>query len=344
MKNNGFVCLGKKVIQNFSEPFVIADIASNHKGDLNLAKQLIDKAVECGCDSVKFQAWSKKSLFSREIYKNNPELEKAIDDYALSLEQFAELKKHADKKGIMISASVFCKEEADFLVDRMDVPYLKVASMDINNLPLLEYIAKKGKTVILSTGMASLAEIDEAVSLIKKYNDNLILLHCVALYPAKAEQSNLNNLGLLRQNFDLPVGYSDHTLGVVVPLAAVAKGACLIEKHFALDNQDEKIWDKDFSANTVEMKQMVEESKKIVKALGSVQITLDEESLNQRKKMRRSIVAGKNLAAGSILTLGDLEFKRPGTGIEPKYASLLVGRKLKRSLEGDELVLFEDLM
>lgn len=338
------VTIGGKEIQNYGEPFIIADIASNHKGDINLAKILIDKAVECGCDSIKFQSWSKKSLYSKQIYEEKPEFEQEIDKFALAPNEFAELKNYADEKGIMISSTPSCKEDVDFLSDEMNVSYIKVASMDIINLPLLEHIAKKGKPIILSTGMADLAEIDVAVRLILKYHPNLILLHCMGLYPQKDEQSNLNNISMLMDNFDVPIGYSDHSLGIAIPLASVVKGVCLIEKHLSLDNKDKEIWDKNFSCNPAELKALVKGSKRIVKALGNYQITLDGDSLKQREVMRRSIVINKDLPVGHVLTYEDITFKRPGIGIEPKYLKFVMGRALKKDLHADNLVSMEDLV
>lgn len=337
------VIAGKK-IENFTEPFIIAEIGSNHKGDVNLAKHLIDKAIECGCDSAKFQVWSKKSLFSKEVFAKNPQLEQEIEQYSLSLSDFKELKAYGDAKGIVVSASVFCKEEVDYLVQVTDVAYLKIASMDITNLPFLEYVAKQGKPVILSTGLASVAEIDKAVNLISRHTSNLILLHCTSLYPQRDEQSDLNNIPFLREMFEVPVGYSDHSLGITIPLAAVAKGACLLEKHFALDKEDEKIWDKNFSASPLELKNLVVESRRLVKALGSNRRTLDTEKLKQREVMRRSIVAARDLPQGHIITSEDLLCKRPGTGLEPELIPLIVGKQLKRSIPTDTLLWWEDVL
>ena len=332
------VKIGKYNIENFGKPFVIADIAANHMGDLELAKKMIDKVIESGCDCVKFQSWTKNSLFSKMIYESNKDLEDQIDKFSFNLEEFKILKKYCDEKGIMFSTSVFSKEEADLFVDELNMPFIKVASMDVTNLPFLEYLAKKGKPIILSVGLASMAEIDEAVQLIKKHNVDLILLYCVALYPPKDEQVHLNNITLLQEVFDLPVGYSDHTIGTAISLASVAKGSCVVEKHFALDNTTSDIWDKDFSADFEQMKIIVDGSKQIASALGKKQIYLDEANINQRNGMRRSIVYTNNLKANHVVTEEDLDLKRPGTGIQPKHLGLVVGRKLSKDVAEDTLV------
>ncbi len=338
------VIIAGREIKNFSEPFIIAEVGSNHKGDLALAKHLIDKAAQCGADSVKFQVWSKKSLFSKVVFANRPELEEQIERYSLSLPDFKELKEYGDARGIMISASAFCKEEVDFLVREVNVAYLKVASMDVTHLPFLEYVAQQGKPIVMSTGLASIAEIDEAVTVIHRYNRNLILLHCTSLYPQQDEQSHLNNLPFLQETFNVPVGYSDHSLGITIPLGAVVKGACLLEKHFALNNQDEKIWDQNFSASPEELKNLVVESKRLVRALGNIRITLDAAKLKQREVMRRSIVTSRHLPQGHILTIEDLLFKRPGTGLEPKQVAIVIGKQLKRDLAPDTLLTWADLL
>lgn len=339
---NKIVKVGKYRIKNFKAPFMVAEIGSNHNGDIKLAKKLIDEAVRCGCHSVKFQAWRKQTLFSKPMYAGNRTLEKDIDQYAFELKIYKELKKHCGKKRIIFSSSVFSKKEVDFCVDELDMELIKIASMDVNNYPFLEYVAKKGKPIALSTGLASLAEIAEAYELITKYNKNLILLHCVALYPPKDKQVNLNNIDMLRDAFDCPIGFSDHTLGTAIPLASVVKGACLIEKHFTLDKKMAG-WDHAVSADPEDMKIIVSESRRIAKALGSYKRIIDQDRLEKRKVFRRSIVAVRDLKKGQKLTKRDIELLRPGTGLEPKYLNQVLNRRLRKNLRKGELLKMADL-
>ncbi|MEW5896124.1 MAG: N-acetylneuraminate synthase family protein [Nanoarchaeota archaeon] len=360
----GIIKIGNKEIKNFGEPFIVAEIGSNHNGQLDLAKQLIDKAVECGADAVKFQAFD-TTLFSEACYETDyrrqqlidespalkrfftivhPDLKRQMQEYMASRELLREMKKYCDEKQIMFCCTPLDKGAVDFLVEELNIDFIKVASMDANNYPFLEYIARKGKPIVLSTGMASFTEIIEAVGTITKAgNEELILLHCVSTYPPKDENINLNNLDFLRQNFDYPVGWSDHTLGWTVPLAAVAKGACLIEKHFTLD-KNLPGWDHKVSATPEELKLMVEESKKIWRALGSHKRVLPQEELDKRHLFRRSIVVKKNMKAGEIIKEEDIDFKRPGIGIEPKDVRFIIGRTLKGDLKADDLIRKEDLV
>jgi len=334
--------IGKYNIRNFFNPFIIAEIGSNHNGDINLAKKMIDAAAGCGCHSVKFQSWTKSSLFSERIYHDNKELESQIELYSLSLQQLTELKHHCDKKKIIFSTSVFSKREANFFVDELKVKFIKVASMDLNNYPLLEHVAKKGKPIILSTGLGSLAEISKAYDFITQYNKNLILLHCVALYPPKDKQVNLNNIDMLRNNFDCPIGFSDHTIGTSIPLAAVVKGASVIEKHFTLD-KNMSGWDHAVSANVAEMKEIVSQSKRITRALGKYRRIVSKDDLEKRKVFRRSIMANKNLRKNKKIKRNDIILLRPGTGIEPQMARLLINKTVNKNIRKGELISWEDL-
>lgn len=345
-------------IRNFGKPFIIAEIGMNHNGEIELAQKTIDAAIEAGADCAKFQSWTKSSLFSRSVYQGNIALEKDIDKYSFglmdTLQAYRKLKHYCDQKDIIFSTSVFNEPEADFFIDELKMDFVKIASMDVNNLPFLEYVAKKGKPIILSTGLSTLAEIAEAVQVITKYNSQLIILHCLSVYP-DAQQGlgagsggeldagiNLNNIEMLHTTFDFPVGFSDNAPGIYIPLAAVAKGACVIEKHFTLD-KNMSGWDHAISADPAEMKTIVEGSRTINAALGSHSRILSTKEQNMRTVFRRSVVFGKDLPAGYTLTLQDLAFKRPGTGLEPKQYHFIVGRKLKIPVKADDLLRWEDL-
>jgi N-acetylneuraminate synthase len=215
--------------------------------------------------------------------------------------------------------------------------------MDINNLILLEHVAKKKKPIIISTGMSTLAEIDQAVKTIEAAgNKEMILLHCIANYPPAYEDVNLNNIHMLRQTFGCPIGFSDHSKGVALPLASVALGACVIEKHFTLD-KDMPGWDHDVSANPAEMKVIVDESRNISTALGSYSRVVGPAEQAKKLKFRRSLVAKVDLKTGDILDLSHLTFKRPETGIPPHEVKFALGKRLKRDMFCDEVIHWSDL-
>lgn len=349
----GKIKIGNKIISNYSEPFIIAEIGANHNGDIELAKQMIDIAKDKGADAVKFQSWSKESIFSKQVYKDNYflyddyrnrtdyTLEEIVDTYSIGKEEHRELKKYCDELGIVFSSTPFSEEEVDFLVDELDVAFVKIASMDLNNYPFLEYVAKKGKPIILSTGLSTIAEIDDAIrTILGTGNDRIILLHCVSLYPPKDEEVNLNNIDMLRDLYGYPTGYSDHTIGIAAPILSIAKGVCIIEKHFTLD-KDMEGWDHKVSADPYELGIIIKECKKSAKMLGSYNRQVNE-SVERMEAFRRSIVTTKDINSGEVIRREDLTFKRPGTGIEPKYLDFIVGKIAKRNIRFDELIKMED--
>lgn len=337
-----------KEVFNFCEPYIIAEIGANHNGDMDLAKKMIDSAVDCGCDAVKFQSWTPQSLIAKEEYDRNQSyddspkkhfgsLKEMVEKYYLRDDQHEELKNYCQEKGVDFCSSPFSKQEVDLLV-KLNVPFLKIASMDINNIPFLKYAAKTMKPIVVSTGMSTLAEIETAVQTIKNEgNNNIVLLHCISIYPPKDKDIHLRNITMLQQAFDLPIGFSDHSFGASIPLASVALGACIIEKHFTLD-KDLPGWDHEISANPIEMKTICEDSKKITAALGNVFRTVSDEEEQKKYKFRRSIVSSKKLKKGDVITESDLAFKRPGTGIPPNEYNYLIGRKLNTDLEEDSLL------
>ena len=341
-----------KSVFNFSEPYIIAEIGANHNGDMNLAKKMIDEAIKCGCDAVKFQSWTPDSIVSKEEYEKNKKyndspkkhfgsLREMVEKYYLTTEQHYELKLYCKEMGVDFCSTPFTNNEVDLLED-LDVPFYKIASMDINNYELLKYVASKGKTVVLSTGMSNLGEIEKAINVITESgNENIVLLHCISIYPPLYEDIHLNNITMLQQTFGYPVGFSDHTIGYSIPLASVALGACIIEKHFTLD-KDLPGWDHEISANPAEMKIICQESKNIVKSLGQFKRIVSKAEIDKKDKFRRSAVSNKILKAGHIILVEDLNFKRPGTGIQPEEMKYIVGRKLKRSIENDELLNWSD--
>jgi N-acetylneuraminate synthase len=346
----------EKKVYNYCEPYIIAELGSNHNGDMELARKLIVAAKESGAHCVKFQSWSKDTIFSRKTYEDNyfiaddyrsrkdHTLESIVEAYSISENELMEMKEFAVSVGIDCTSTPFSPKEVDFLVDRVKAPFIKIASMDLNNYPFLEYIAKKGKPILISTGLSELHEIDKAIRTIENAgNSQIIILHCVSTYPPKNEDVHLNNIDSLRTIYpDHPVGFSDHTLGFEVPLASVVKGVCVIEKHFTLDKNMEG-WDHKVSATPEEMKIIVEGSRKIHQSMGSTRIMVTE-SREKLESFRRSIVTKREIKAGEVIRREDLDFKRPGTGISPEYLDYVVGRTAKVNLQFDKPIEKQDLI
>lgn len=342
-----------KEVFDYCEPYIIAELGANHNGDMDLARQLILKAKEAGADCVKFQSWSKDSIFSKKIYEENYflgddyrnrddfTLEEIVDKFAITEEQLLEMKKFADEVGIDCTSTPFSKPEVDFLVDELKPDFVKVASMDLNNYPFLEYIAKKNLPVVLSTGLSSASEIEKAVKTIEgSGNKELVLLHCIAMYPPEDGRINLNNIDTLRKVYSYPIGFSCHSVGFSILLAAVAKGACIIEKHFTLDKEMFG-WDHKVSADFDDMQLIVTQSKRIQKALGSYEITIHEDSERVRA-FRRSIVAARKITKGETFIEDMLDFKRPADGLEPGCIESILGKAANRDIEYDEIIKAED--
>lgn len=335
---------GRSII-NGGEPYIVAELNSSHNGKVAIAKEMIDAAKACGCDAVKFQSWSAESLYCRNYYDQNPISKRMVSGFSLKPEELLELSEYCNDIGIDFSSTPYSNEEVDFLIERCKAPFVKVASMDINNLPYLRYIAQKNVPIILSTGMATVEEIETAVAEIENAgNDNICILHCVSLYPVEAQYVNLNNMVMLKEKFPkYAVGYSDHTIGNEVACASVALGAALIEKHFTLNNK--KIgWDNQMATEPVDMKELVVRCHRVQKSLGSYErkFTLDE--LEQRNKMRRSIVAAVDMTEGHAITEEDITAKRPGDGISVSEYKNIVGRILTRDIQRDRLILDEYLL
>jgi len=327
----------------YKEPIIIAEIGANHNGDMALARKMIKAARECGCDYVKFQSWTPDSLISREEYQRNQELRDMVEKYYLRPEQHRELSDYCKKNKIGFSSSAFSPEEID-LLKSLKVDFIKIASMDITNLELLKYAGRAKLPIMLSTGMASMAEIKKAVTIIEKEgNKKLTLMHCISIYPPQDEDINLNNIPMLKKEFNYPVGFSDHTLGDTAALAAVALGATVIEKHFTLD-KNLPGWDHQISADPGEMKLIASGAKRIAGLLGSDKRSIGRDEEAQKLKFRRSIVAARDLKKETSIKLKDLSFKRPGNGIPPDKLDSVMGKKLKRAIKADNLIEMKDLI
>ena len=332
--------------------FIIAEAGVNHNGKLELAFQLVDKAKEAGVDAVKFQTFNPKKLVSKAAkmatyQKNNIGKEKTqremLTELILSKESFQKLKKYCDKQEILFLSTPFDDESADFL-DGL-VPYFKIGSGEVTNLPFLRYIASKGKAIILSTGMSYLGEVERAINEIISVNEKLelYLLHCTTNYPCPVNEVNLKAMLTLKESFKRSVGYSDHTKGIEVPIAAVAMGAWIIEKHFTLDNTMEGP-DHKASLEPNELKEMVLRIRNIEQALGDGIKKPNESEKKIMAVARKVLVANKDLKQGDILHGEDIEIKRAGKGITPYDLEKLTGRRLIKKIKEDEPLTWDHFM
>ena len=324
---------------------IIAEAGVNHNGSPETARRLADAAKAAGADFVKFQTFKAEKLVARgaqkaEYQKNTTgggSQEEMLKKLELSYDDFAALKEYCDRIGIRFLSTPFDPESIDFL-DTLEMPFWKIPSGEVTNYPYLRAIAKTGKPVVMSTGMCSLDEIREAIGALKENGAGEIrLLHCNTEYPTPYEDVNLKAMQMLREEFGLETGYSDHTQGIEVPIAAAALGAVIIEKHFTLDRNMEGP-DHKASLEPEELAAMVRAIRNIEKAVGT---GVKTPSPSERKNMavaRKSIVAKERIRAGETLTEENLAAKRPGTGISPMRWNEVIGTKAVRDFEEDEQI------
>lgn len=324
---------------------IIAEIGVNHNGDFETAKRMIEVAKECGADIVKFQTFNVSALTSdkaemAEYQKKNigevKSQKQMLSELALSHDQFLKLADYCGKVGITFLSTPFDIESVRFLSPLQDI--WKIPSGEITNYPYLVEIAKTGKKVIVSTGMSTLDEINDAIDVLTSNGTrDIILLHCTTDYPAPIESVNLNAMLTLKDRFGFPVGYSDHTEGIEVDIAAVAMGATVIEKHFTLDKSmpgpDHKA-----SLEPNELKEMVKAIRKVERAMGSKEKIPTKAELENSKVARKSIVASKDIKKGEIFTEENITTKRPGIGISPMNWNSIIGKRAERDYSKDELI------
>jgi sialic acid synthase SpsE len=333
------------------EPYVIAEAGANHNRDMTTAKELIDVAARAGADAVKFQTYSGNRIYSRKTPrfkylegvsdKSPADLLEAI---SLPREWQEPLRDHAIERGIHFFSSVF-DHDAIRELDSLEVPALKIASFEIVDLPLIRAAAATGRPLVISTGMASLGEIEEALRAAEHEGATRVgLMQCTSVYPAPAERANLRAMGTMQTAFGVPVGLSDHTTGIAVAIAAAAMGAAFVEKHFTLDRTMTGP-DHPFAVEPDELRAMVAGIREAQAALGDGRKT--GPSPEEREEMyplgRRSLIAARDLPAGTPLERDMLTTKRPGFGIAPKHLALVLGRPLKVDVEEDEVLLWEML-
>ncbi|EAH7073092.1 N-acetylneuraminate synthase [Campylobacter upsaliensis] len=325
---------------------IIAEAGVNHNGDINLAKKLIEQAAKAGADVVKFQTFKANSCVSVSAKKAKYQLEttakeesqlEMIQKLELSYESHFELMKHCKKHGIAFLSTPFDLESVEFLRG-LDLPYFKIPSGEITNLPYLKAVAKCKKRVLLSTGMANLGEIEAALTILRKNGTrNITLLHCNTEYPTPFEDVNLNALKTLKEAFKLEVGYSDHTEGIVASLGAVALGAVVIEKHFTLDKTMEGS-DHRASLEFEELKALCKGIRELEKALGSGIKKASKSEAKNKIIARKSLVAKREIQKGEKFSEQNLTTKRPGSGISAMRYEEYLGKRALKTYKKDELI------
>ncbi|EHN6894845.1 N-acetylneuraminate synthase [Campylobacter upsaliensis] len=325
---------------------IIAEAGVNHNGDINLAKKLIEQAAKAGADVVKFQTFKANSCVSVSAKKAKYQLEttakeesqlEMIEKLELSYESHFELMKHCKKHGIAFLSTPFDLESVEFLRG-LDLPYFKIPSGEITNLPYLKAVAKCKKKVLLSTGMANLGEIEAALTILRKNGTrNITLLHCNTEYPTPFEDVNLNALKTLKEAFKLEVGYSDHTEGIVASLGAVALGAVVIEKHFTLDKTMEGP-DHRASLEFEELRALCKDIRELEKALGSGIKKASKSEMKNKIIARKSLVAKREIQKGEKFSIENLTTKRPGSGISAMRYEEYLGKRALKTYKKDELI------
>lgn len=330
------------VISDYGRPYIVSEVNSSHNGSMELARQMIDASAEIGCDCVKFQSWSVSSLYSKTYYDANPIAKRFVKKFSMSPVQLKQLADYCRGKGISFSSTPYSEEEVDFLVEECNVPYIKIASMEINNPKFLRYIGEKHVPIILSTGMSAMDEVEEAIDVLHETGvEQMVILHCVSIYPTVLTNVNLNNIIGMREKFRIhPIGFSDHTEGDAAAVAAVALGAGVIEKHLTLDKSKVGM-DNGMATEPSEFTTLVNKCRDIQIAMGSKERILIKQEIDQRKNMRRSIVSTKDINAGDIIKASDLYAKRPGTGIAPNKMDQIIGKKAVKNIPADTLILPE---
>lgn len=334
----GEVCMKKT--------FIIAEAGDNHNGDFDTAIKLVDAAVDARADCVKFQTFITENVISKFAEKADYQKENTgsnesqfdmVKKLELSFEQFRAIKQYCEKRGILFLSTPFDLDSISFL-EEINISFWKIPSGEITNLPYLEKIARTGKKIILSTGMSTMDEIKNAIEILKKNGSGEItLLHCNTEYPTPFEDVNLLAMKTLQETFQVNVGYSDHTQGIEIPIAAVAMGATVIEKHFTLDKNMEGP-DHKASLDPNELKQMVVSIRNIEQAVGN---GIKQPSPSEKKNIdiaRKSIVAKCDIKKGEVLSEDNLYIKRPGNGISPMRWYDIIGTKAVRDFKEDELI------
>jgi sialic acid synthase len=341
--------IGGRLVGEGQPCFMIAEAGVNHNGEVALAHRLIDVAVRAGADAVKFQKRSVADILVRAALEApyvkpsslGPTYGEHRERLELSEEAYRELVDHCRKDGITFLASAWDPRSADF-IDELGTPAFKIASADVTNLPLIDHIARKGKPVLLSTGMSDMEEIADAVTTVRRHHDRLVLLQCTSSYPCDNADVNLRAMETLRRVFDVPVGYSGHERGLAPTEAAVALGAVVVERHFTLDRT---LPGPDHAASLEPrgLELLVRNIRNVEAALGSAEKRPVPAERAVRDRLAKSVAAARPIRAGSVISAADLTVKGPGTGISPRFLHRVIGRVAEKDVPEDTLVPLEAL-
>ena len=331
--------------------FIIAEIGCNHGGDMEIAKRLVDAALEAGADAAKFQSFVPEEMITTDAPKADYQVRatgteesqfERLRRMMLDRDQHLELKGYCEEKGIIFCSSPFDIQSAEML-DGLGVPFFKLASGEITNFPLLERIASMQRPLMLSTGMADGEEVREALEVLgPEMREKTVLLHCVSSYPSPPEEANLRAIGTLEERFGLPVGFSDHSDDISLSLAAVAAGARVIERHITLDRNMEG-GDHKASLEPEPFGRMVKEIRRLEQALGDGVLRCMPSEENVKLVARKSIVARRAIAAGEVIDAAALTVKRPGTGLHPRQIKRIIGVRALTDIGRDEQVRWSHL-
>lgn len=331
---------------NMSRIYIIAEAGVNHNGSLEIAKKMVDVAREAGANAIKFQTFKAENIVTKNASRAEYQVKNTGEDTSqysmlkkleLSYDDFRELKAYCDASGIEFLSTPFDLESIDFLQE-LGIRFLKIPSGEITNFPYLRKIGQTGMPVIMSTGMSTLEEVGDAIRVLREYgSDEISLLHCTTEYPAPLDSVNLKAMQTMAEAFNLPVGYSDHTSGIEVSVAAVAMGAVIIEKHFTLDRNMEGP-DHKASLEPDELKAMVQSIRDVEMAMGTGEKGLSYSELKNVSVVRKSIVAKRAIRKGMLFSEDNLSVKRPGTGVNPMQWNKVIGLCAKRDYEEDEMI------
>jgi len=333
----------------FEEPcYIIAEIGINHNGDLSLAKKLIDAAIESGVNAVKFQKRNLESIYQKQIL-DNPTLDSqgteilldVLNEVEFSEEDFKKIIKYCEEKNITFLCTPWDTPSVDFL-EKNDIPAYKIASADLTNLPLIKYISRTKKPMIISTGMSNMDEIEKTVNFVKNENIQFLLLHCNSTYPSPVELLNLNLISVLREKFNVPIGYSGHETGIIPSVVAANMGGVIIERHITLDKTMEGL-DQSASLEPDEFKKMVDYVRESEKAKGTSIKKMTRGEILQREVLGKSIICSNDIKKDEIFSEKNVEIKSPARGLSPQYYYELLGKKSLREIKIGEYIQLDDL-
>jgi len=340
--------ISSRIIGSGKPCYIIGEIGINHNGKLELAKKLIDLAVDAGADAVKFQKRSLKNLYRDEVLEN-PNIESqgfeilidVLKEVELDKQDYEKIIDYCKEKKITFLCTPWDKESVDFL-EKFDVPAYKIASADMTNFPLLRYVARTNKPLIVSTGMSTLDEIEKTVNFLKNEESNFILLHCNSTYPSPIETLNLELIHTLASKFNVPIGYSGHEIGIIGTLTAANLGAVVIERHITLDKKMEGL-DQAASLDPNEFSMLVEYIREAEKTRGKPIKKMTRGETLQREALGKSIVSSTDINEGDTFSEHNIDVRGPSKGISPQYFYELIGKKSKRKIKKGEYLQILDL-